>query len=79
MFERKLPKTFLQPGVGLCSSFPRTQETTRCEYHNQTICSETGSDGCNETQECDDTDKKHSCFVLWQNTSDGRTEVKMKA
>ncbi|BES95189.1 Activin receptor [Nesidiocoris tenuis] len=70
--------TVLYCCVGLCSSFPRTQETTRCEYHNQTICSETGSDGCNETQECDDTDKKHSCFVLWQNTSDGRTEVKMK-
>lgn len=51
---------------------------TQCEFYNST-CSLDGST-CNETQECDvpEQDKKSGCFVLWQNSTNGKLEVKMK-
>lgn len=55
--------------------------TTRCEYHNETLCAETaGAEGCNETQECDkpEPEKRIHCFVLWQNNSDGKPYIKLK-
>lgn len=52
--------------------------TKRCEFHNDTMCQELGN-GCNETQECNnDENKRHHCFVLWQNNSMGQPYVKLK-
>ncbi|KAK9512153.1 hypothetical protein O3M35_000637 [Rhynocoris fuscipes] len=63
--------------VVVCHTLSRT---THCEFHNGTLCAETGSEGCNETQECDtpEVDKKVHCFVLWQNSSEGTPDIKMK-
>ena len=54
-------------------------KTERCEYYNHTLCAMSGQ-ACNETQECEKTegDKRNHCFVLWNNTSDGTPEVKLK-
>lgn len=55
--------------------------TTRCEFHNDTLCAETqGGAGCNETQECEppEPEKRTHCFVLWQNDSTGRPFIKLK-
>ncbi|XP_071444797.1 activin receptor type-2A isoform X1 [Hetaerina americana] len=53
--------------------------TTRCEYYNATLC-QTSRQGCNETQECAQTepDKRNHCYVLWQNSSDGKPYIKLK-
>uniref|UniRef100_A0A1B6M5B9 Serine/threonine-protein kinase receptor n=1 Tax=Graphocephala atropunctata TaxID=36148 RepID=A0A1B6M5B9_9HEMI len=55
--------------------------TTRCEFHNDTLCAESlGGQGCNETQECDppEPEKRTHCFVLWQNDSLGKPFIKLK-
>lgn len=55
--------------------------TTRCEFHNDTLCAETqGGAGCNETQECEppEPEKRTHCFVLWQNDSTGKPFIKLK-
>ncbi|KAJ1520821.1 hypothetical protein ONE63_003912 [Megalurothrips usitatus] len=52
--------------------------TKRCEFHNETLCQE-GEGVCNGTQECNnDENKRHHCYVLWQNNSKGLPYVKLK-
>lgn len=53
--------------------------TTRCEYHNDTLCQDEGR-GCNETQECEQSEpeKRNHCYVLWNNTSSGKPHIKLK-
>uniref|UniRef100_A0A1B6FDB3 Serine/threonine-protein kinase receptor n=1 Tax=Cuerna arida TaxID=1464854 RepID=A0A1B6FDB3_9HEMI len=55
--------------------------TTRCEFHNDTLCSESpDGQGCNGTEECDppEAEKRAHCFVLWQNDSSGKPFIKLK-
>ncbi|XP_014240288.1 activin receptor type-2B [Cimex lectularius] len=67
----------------ICLSLCHTiTHTTHCEFHNETLCNETGSEGCNETVNCEDseTEKRGGvyCFVLWHNNTEGKPMIKLK-
>lgn len=59
---------------------PQAARTVRCEYFNETACSDPTGKSCQLVEECQtpEADKRNHCYALWMNNSAGVPSIKLK-